>query len=76
MGFFAARRRDSVELSPNVLARWNDSADIDSTLKILILGFALVMVFQSADRLQKIAAVVNLAWLLSYIAILFGTLRT
>lgn len=51
-------------------------ADIDSTLKILILAFALVMVFQSADRLQKIAAIVNLTWLLSYIAILFGTLRT
>lgn len=47
----------------------------DAELKALIFLVMLVPIFAKADIVQKLVAVINLTWVLAYIALLFYNLR-
>ena len=49
--------------------------DIDAALKLGILAVTLVPIFVKSEPVQKTVAVVNFAWLLFYVSLLFANVR-
>lgn len=50
--------------------------DIDAELKLGILAIVLIPLMSKAELIQTIVAVANLAWLLFYVTLLFGNVRS
>lgn len=50
-------------------------ADIDSALKVVLIGCIVLAIVVRDHRVQLAVAVLNLVWILGYIALLFSNLR-
>jgi hypothetical protein len=48
--------------------------NLDAGLKLVVLAIAMIPIFTKADWVQKVVALFSLAWVLSYIFLLFANL--